>query len=300
MSLVIFLVVVFACILSVECRLMLLHPIKTIKYLTTDLYHYFHDRKYNRYDGGMLNCYFAHFGGGKTLSVVHYIRILFHKYNNKRIYDRQQKKWVLQKIHIISNVHLKGVPYEELTSLSQVVCCAWRNKKIDEKQGTRTCVIVLLDEASSELNSRNFKSNIDANFLNTLITSRHFNMSLYYTSQKFKLVDALLRSVTQRCIWCDKRWRFMVQHFFDADEMEYATNPTMVQPLVRKGFFITDKDFDTYDTLATVERLDKDTKNGAMMTEEEILAMRGVLNPDNDQISRPSRKLKRVRKSRSA
>ena len=92
----------------------------------------------------------------------------------------------------------------------------------------------------------------------------------------------------------------MVQHFFDADEMEYATNPTMVQPLVRKGFFITDKDFDTYDTLATVERLDKDTKNGAMMTEEEILAMRGVLNPDNDQISRPSRKLKRVRKSRSA
>ena len=296
MAVIVFVLIVFALILSVECRLVLFHPFKTVCYLVTDIYRYFHDHKYDRYDGGMLNCYFAHFGGGKTLSVVHYIRILFKRYNNKRIYDRQRKKWVLQKIHIISNVQLKGIPFEELVSLSQVVCCAWRNKKIDEEHDTRTCVIVLLDEASSELNSRNFKSNIDANFLNTLITSRHFNMSLYYKSQKFKFVDALLRSVTQRCIWCDKRWRFMVQHFFDSDEMEYASNPTLIQPLLRKGFFITDADYNTYDTLATVERLDKSTKEGDMMTEEEILALRGIINPDNDSITKPSRKLKRIRK----
>ena len=270
MSIIIFIIVVMCAFLFVEVRVVLRHPILFVKYLAIDTWRYFHDKKYDKYEAGLLNCYFAHFGGGKTLSLVHYVRILFARYNNKLIYDRQRKKWVLQKIHIISNVHLKGVPYEELCSLSQVVCCAWKNKKIDEERGTRTCVIVLLDEASSELNSRNFKSNIDANFLNTLITSRHFNMSLFYTSQKFKLVDALLRSVTQRCIWCDKRRRIMVQHFFDADEMEYASNPQLVKPLVRKGFFITDKDFDTYDTLATVERLDKDTQNGAMMTEAEM------------------------------
>lgn len=296
MAIIIFLFAVALCYLSVEFRLAVLHPVQFIKYLFVDPVLYFKHHQYDKFEAGMLNCYFAHFGGGKTLSVVHYIRILYNQYHNKRIYDRQRKKWVTQKMLILSNVDLKGIPYEPLASLSQVVMCAWRNKEIDEQMDTRTCVIVLLDEASSELNSRNFKSNIDANFLNTLITSRHFNMSLYYTSQKFKLVDALLRSVTQRCIWCDKRWRFMVQHFYDADEMEYATNPMMVQPIRRTGFFITNKDFGTYDTLATVERLDKATQNGDMLSAKEILELRGEMYGDNGNVSKPSRRLKRQRR----
>lgn len=296
MLIVIIILVLMLCYLSVGFRLAVLHPIKFIRYIVVDPFLYYKDRKYDKFEAGMLNCYFAHFGGGKTLSVVHYVRHLYERYNNKRIYDRQRKKWVTQKMLILSNVELKGIPFEPLQSLSQVVMCAWRNKEIDEQMDTRTCVIVLLDEASSELNSRNFKSNIDANFLNTLITSRHFNMSLYYTSQKFKLVDALLRSVTQRCIWCDKHWRFMIQNFYDADEMEYATNPTLVKPIRRTGFFITNKDFNTYDTLATVERLDKDTKNGDMLSAEEILTLRGEMYGSNENVSKPSRKLKRQRK----
>lgn len=285
---------------SITFRLAVLHPIKTIYYGCMDCYLYFHDHTYDKYDGGLLNCYFAHFGGGKTLSVTHYIVELFHRYNNKRIYDRKQKKWVLQKVHIISNVHLTSVPYEELVSLSQVVCCAYKNKKIDKANGTRTVVLVLLDEASSQMNSRNFKTNIDPDFLNTLITSRHFNMSLYYTSQKFKLVDALMRNVTQKCIWCNKVWRFMVQHTFDADEMEYASNPTLVQPLVRTGFFITNKDYAAYDTLATVDKLKHAVDNNDMMSEAEILAMRGLMNPDDDLINKPSRKLVKRRRKRAS
>ena len=296
MAILILFIAVILLFVSVQFRLAMMHPIKFVRYCVTDLIGYFRYKQYDVYKAGMLNCYFAHFGGGKTLSVVHYVRALYERYHNKLIYDRQRKKWVRQKMLILSNVHLKGIPYEELCSLSQIVMCAWRNKKIDEQMDTRTCVVVLLDEASSELNSRNFKSNIDANFLNTLITSRHFNMSLYYTSQKFKLVDALLRSVTQTCIWCDKHWRFMVQHYYDADEMEYATNPTLVQPLLRTGFFISDSDYNTYDTLATVERLDKDTKNGDMLSAEEILALRGEMYGNNENVTRPSRKLKRTRK----
>lgn len=296
MLLILVIAFIFAYVLCVPFRIAVHNPIKTIHYAIIDPINYFRYKEYNKFKAGMLNCYDAHFGGGKTLSVVHYVRLLYMMYHNKEFYDRQRKRWVTQKILVLSNVELKGVPHESLCSLSQVVMCAWRNKKIDEEMGTRTCVIVLLDEASSELNSRNFKTNIDANFLNTLITSRHFNMCLYYTSQKFKLVDALLRSVTQTVIWCDKRWRFMVQYFYDADEVEYATNPTMVKPLKRTGFFITDKDFNTYDTLATVERLDKDTKNGDMLSESEILALRGDFYADNDQVSRPSRRLKKQRK----
>ncbi len=280
---------------SVGFRLFVLHPFSTIYYMVIDVYKYFRYKKWRIYDGGLLNCYFAHFGGGKTLSVSHYVVQLFRRYNNKKIYDRARKKWVLQKVHIISNVHLNGVPYENLESLSQVVCCAWKNKKIDVENNTRTIVLVLLDEASSQLNSRNFKSNIDPDFLNTLITSRHFHMSIFYTSQKFKLVDALLRSVTQRAIWCKKCWRFMVQYYYDADEMEYATNPTLVRPYRRKGFLIRDKDYNSYDTLATVEQLKKSVDENDMMSEQEILTLRGEMNPDSDAVT-PSRKFLRRRK----
>lgn len=277
---------------SVCARIAVLHPFKTIFYGIRDPILYIRHHDYDRYDGGLLNCYFAHFGGGKTLSVTAYVVQLFRRYNNKRVWDRGRKRFVLQKVHIISNVHLNGTPYEPLCSLSQVVCCAWRNKTIDADQGTRTVVLVLLDEASSQLNSREFKTNINPDFLNTLVTSRHFNMSLFYTSQKFKLVDALLRSVTQRTIWCNKVWRFMVQYYYDADEMEYATNPTLVKPYRRTGFFISDEQYNAYDTLATVERLQKDVDAGKMMSDKEILEMRGQINPDVDQLS-PSRKLRR-------
>ncbi|MBQ9489591.1 MAG: hypothetical protein IJU80_06645 [Lachnospiraceae bacterium] len=277
-------------------RIILFHPFKTLLYPLKDVYRYVHDRTFNVYDGGLLNCYFAHFGGGKTLSVTHYVCHLFRRYNNKKVWDRGQKKYVTQKVHVISNVQLNGIPFEELQSLSQVVCCAWKNKKIDLEQGTRTVVIVLLDEASSQLNSRNFKSNIDPDFLNTLITSRHFHMSLFYTSQKFKLVDALLRSVTQRAIWCKKHWRFMLQYVYSADELELASDPRMIQPIAKGGFFISDRDYNAYDTLATVDKLKKSVEVGDMMTEEQILAMRNAQNPDNDGVVKPSRILRKARR----
>lgn len=280
---------------SVIFRLIVLHPILTAYCAGKDVYYYFKHHDYDRYDGGLLNCYAAHFGGGKTLSVTHYVCSLFRRYNNKMVWDKDRKKFVRQKVHIISNVHLNGMPYEALVSLSQVVCCAWRNKKIDVKQNTRTVVLVLLDEASSQLNSREFKTNINPDFLNTLITSRHFHMSLYYTSQKFKLVDALLRSVTQTVINCHKVWRFMCQNFYDADEVEYAVNPNIIKPFRRTGFFIKDSDYNAYDTLATVEKLQKDVDEGKMLTEKEILDMRGVMNPDVDAIT-PTRRFMRRRK----
>lgn len=279
--------------LSVIARIVVLHPCKTVFYAVKDVVAYIRHKQYNYYNAGVLNCYCAHFGGGKTLSIVHYVTKIFRKYNNRMVWDRGRRKFVRQKIHIISNVDLLAVPYEPLQSLSQVVCCAYRNKGIDEEQNTRTVVIVVLDEASAQLNSRAFKTNIDPAFLNTLITSRHYHISFMYSSQKFKLTDALMRSVTQKVINCKKLWRFMVQSEYDADEMEYASDPTMVKPRRRTGFLILDKDYNAYDTLACVDKLKKSVDEGDMMSEEEILAMRGDLNPDNDAVMHRSRRLKR-------
>lgn len=69
---------------SVCVRLAVLHPIQTVKNACKDMYWYFKHHDYDRYDGGLLNDYFAHFGGGKTLSVTHYVQKLFFRYNNKK------------------------------------------------------------------------------------------------------------------------------------------------------------------------------------------------------------------------
>lgn len=289
--LIVFLVLMFT---FISFRVVVTHPVSALMYGVKDVYFYFRHRRYDYYNAGLLNCYFAHFGRGKTLSVVHYVAAVFRRYNNKLVWNSERKKFVRQKIHIISNVHLDGIPYEELASLSQIVCCAWRNKNIDAYNGTRTVVLVLLDEASSQLNSRNFKTNIDADFLNTLITSRHFHMSIMYTSQKFKLVDALLRSVTQTCVSCNKSWRIMVHNYYNADELENASDPSLVKPFARKGWFIRDSDFGLYDTFAMVDKLKKSVDEGDMMSDQEILALRGSLNPDNDNIVSRSRRHKRL------
>lgn len=278
---------------SVIARLIVMNPIKTVTCGIKDLYYYFRYHKFDYYEAGVLNCYCAHFGGGKTLSIVHYVNLLFKRYNNKKVWDRSRRKFVTQKIHIISNVELKSVPYEPLVSLSQIVNCAYHDKAIDDQMDTRTVVLVFLDEASVQLNSRSFKTNIDPTFLNTLLTSRHYHISFLYSSQKFKLTDALMRSVTQKCINCQKVWRFMVQNEYNADELEYASDPSLVKPIRRTGFFITDKDYASYDTLACVDKLKKSVDENDMMSEEEILTMRGDLNPDNDAISHVSRRFKK-------
>ena len=89
----------------------------------------------------------------------------------------------------------------------------------------------------------------------------------------------------------------MVQNYYDADEVEYASNPTLIKPIRRTGFFIKDKDYNAYDTLAVVDKLKKSVKDGDMMSEQEILEMRGQLNPDNDAITNRSWKM-RMRKRR--
>ena len=288
MGLIYLIIFVILFVFSVCFRLVVLHPFATVYYGITDLVKYFLHKKWRLLDGGVLNCYGAHFGGGKTLSMAHFITELYKKKNNKKVWDRGRKKWVTQKIHVISNFDLLLIPYEPLKSLSQVLACAKYNREIDEKNNTRTVTLVLIDEASVQLNSRNFKSNIDANFLNTLLTCRHYHISLWYSSQKFKLTDALMRSVTQRYVECRKTWRFMVLEEYNADEIEYASDPTMVKPIRRKGFFIKDKDYNSYDTLACVDALEKSCKNGDMLTEKEILEMRGNLNPDNDAVTHRS------------
>lgn len=279
-----------ACWLSVCVRVAVCHPIKTVCYAVRDFVDYIRYRKWDLCGSGTITCYAGLFGRGKTLSAVHSVMEKYRRYNDRQVWDPARKKWVTQKIHVISNVELLGIPYERFISLSQIVRVADTVRQRDELNDTLTVTLVLGDEFSVQLNSRNFKNNIDPLFLNTLLTCRHHHISLVYTSQRFGHVDALLRQVTSFVITCDKCWRIMVHGQYDAYELENASSPAMVKPLRRFGWFICDADFNAYDTLSCVDNLSKSCREGDMLSEAEILALQQNTPSDMAAVSRPSRK----------
>ena len=290
-------VILVLCYFSICVRVVVTHPIKAVCNAIADIYKYFRYRQWNNCKTGIIACYIGLFGKGKTLTAVKKVCDFYAQYDGKQVYDFHRRKWVTQKILILSNVDLL-IPHEPLTGLAQIVSYANNYHKIDEDNDTLTCIIVLGDEFSVQLNSRSFKTNIDPLFLNTLLTCRHHHISLIYTAQRFNHVDALLRQVTSYVVECCKTWRVMVHRQYDAYTLENATDPTLVKPETRYGWFIENKHYNAYDTLACVGNLTKSCQSGDMISEEEILA-RQSNNPANmDAVATPSRKYVRSMKKR--
>ena len=285
----------FCYYMFIPFRLVVKHPIATVFYAVKDLYEYVVHHKYRECPTGKIIAYTALFGGGKTLSVVHYVASLFYRYDGLKVWDRERKKFVTQRIHVISNVKLK-IPYEDFISLEQIVRVAEKFHQIDLENDTLTVTVVLGDEFSVQLNSREFKKNIDPLFLNTLLTCRHHHILMVYDAQRFNHVDALLRQVTLAVIECKKVWRFMLQYEYDAFEMENAVNPLLLTPKLRYGWFIRDRDYNAYDTLACVGNLKKSFEKGDMLTEEQILALQCNQGVNMDAVSTPHRKYVRQHK----
>jgi hypothetical protein len=157
---------------------------------------YFRHCIYNNCPVGVIVGLTALFGKGKTLTSVHIIANYYNRYQNKIVWCRRRKKFVRQKIRILSNVKFTDIEYEPLTSLQQIVDAASITNDIDDALGTLTVTLVLIDEASAQLNSRKFKDNINPLLLNSILTCRHHNIAIYYTAQRSGHVDALMRQVT--------------------------------------------------------------------------------------------------------
>lgn len=286
----------FCYYMFIPFRLVIKNPVSAVYYALCDTFFYFKHRKKNECPTGKIIAYTALFGGGKTLSVVHYVTSMFFRYNDVKVWDRDRKKFVTQKIHIISNVDLTCVPYERFVSLEQIVRVSEKFRDLDYQNDTLTVTIVLGDEFSVQLNSREFKKNIDPLFLNTLLTCRHHHILLVYDAQRFNHVDALLRQVTLSVIECKKVWRFLLQYEYDAYEMENATNPALITPRFRYGWFIRDRDFEAYDTLACVGNLKKSCEDGDMLTEDEILALQCNQGVNMEAVTTPSKQYRKARK----
>lgn len=295
----IFIVILALVIFLAACpkiRCAFFHPVSTVYYGSKDLYYYFKHNVKNLYPTGELVAYVGLFGKGKTLSAVHKVVSAYRAYDGLPVWCPRRHKMVTQRVKVISNVSL-SIPYEDFVSLEQVVLDAERKAEYDDANDTLTVTLVLGDEFSVQLNSRNFKKNIDPLFLNTLLTCRHYHISLYYTAQRFMQVDALLRQVTSYVVDCDKTWRLQGNNEYDAWEMENAANVSLLRPIRRRAWFVRDRDYSAYNTLACVGNLKKDMQEGAMLSEAEILALQVNQNQTNmEGITKPSRRWLRARR----
>ena len=240
-----------------------------------------------------MDIYCGYFGSGKTLSLVHKVVGLYNRYNDKQVWCSRRKKFVTQKVVVLSNVDL-AIPYVKLESLAQVVNMSKIAPKLDDERDTLTITIVAMDELSVQMNSRSFKDNFNAYFLNTLLCCRHYHISFYGSAQRFQHVDKLMRDVTHNVVQCNKIWRFQLWSMYDAWEMENAQNPEMIRPVKSGLWFVLDKDYNAYDTLAVVDNLQKKFEEHDILSESEIIANQVPADPLGlDSVSKVSAKGKR-------
>lgn len=302
MWLLLLVVVFFVMIGFPTVRCALLHPVSVVFYGICDGWRYITHKDWNVAPYGQITCYIADsstsFGCGKTLSATDYLVSLYRRYDNEPVWDSERKKFVKQKIKIISNVDFLTIPYERLVSLAQFVQWTDAVHDYDRENDTLTVTYLLIDEASSQLNSRSFKNNFDPYFIARLLTSRHVHASIVLTSQRPGMVDKLMRDCTHLYIGCNKIWRFQTLNYYDAYEIENAQTPALVAPLWRSCWFVRDSAFANYDTYASVQSLRKSCEAGDMLSESEIVALQANQDIDVDRVTRPSRRWLRLRQNK--
>lgn len=284
-------------------RTIVFSPIKTVKYFFIDVFHYLIGRHWNVCpEGGDIICYQGLFGQGKTASAVRKVYRIFKKYNGKKFYNFKLKKWITTRVLVLSNVELT-FPYTYMQSLAEFVTLSKCLKDIDLQNDTSTTVLILIDEASVNFCSRNFKTNLNSLTLNAILTCRHVGMdggngkgggaSLFLTAQRFQHVDALLRSVTKKVVNCSKHWRVFTNEIFDAFDLENATNISLIRSEYAFAWFATSKEYSLYDTRQVVEELHKSISNNDLLSNEEITNLIFANDSIPETVIKPKKKLRK-------
>lgn len=265
MVLIIGFVLIMAFVTIPYFRCIVLHPFHVLFYAIKDIYKYVHYCRWREYRGyGTLSIFNGLFGKGKTLSSTIFGRKIYKRYNGKKVYDFKEKKWKTQYIKLVSNVAILDCPYMKLNSLNDIT-------KLTEHNDGVSVWVVCVDEMSTQVNSREYKTNFSTDLLNVLLTCRHYRMQMIGSAQRFAHVDALVRQVTANAIECKKLWRLLQWDIYDAWTVENTTDITKIKPRKRKCIFVTDKDFNAYDTVACVESFKKNVLEGKHLTDKEIM-----------------------------
>lgn len=292
MTIIVLFIAIILVLYSLIVRCVVMHPFNTLYYAVRDSSEYFKHKRWNECPYGQIISLCGLFGRGKTLSLVKYATRIYLRYNGKQVYCTRRKKWVTQVIKIYSNVDI-AIPHETFSEMKQIVNVSKMQTKIDDEDDILTVSLFLGDEFSVQMNSRSFKTNISPTLLNTILTCRHHRITLAVSSQRFAHMDALLRQVTSYVVENKKIWRFQCQYYYDAWDLENASNVNLIKPIKRTVWFVKDKDYNAYDTFACVENLEKKCEDGDFISDNEILAMRAS-NGDIENVINLNRKWKKL------
>lgn len=208
------------------------HIAKILFYACKDMYMYIKGRKWKKYANYGIYIYGGLYGGGKSLSISKYCEEIYRHYDN---------------VKFISNIDLHNVPYTKFEFFEQLM---------DEQDYEGQCIIYVIDEIGSLMNSRNYKNNRigETQFLYTLNQIRKQNKTLLLASQRFGMCDKNFRQCAVEWIECSKFWRIVKQTIYDPYDLECSLNPKLVKPIKRSSFyFATDKMFNAYDTRQLVK-----------------------------------------------
>lgn len=267
-------------------RCFILNLPSVIYYLLKDVFLWFIHLKMNECKAyGKIDVYCGLFGRGKTLSATNKAARIYKKYNGRVVYNSDTRSYELQEVKILSNVSL-NIPYEKLESTEQIINC---HKGLSDM----SVCIVLIDEASTQFNSRNFKTNISATLLNSMLTCRHHKFGMILTAQRFNHIDALIRQICNNAIECKKIWRFQYLRTADAWDLENCTNIKLVQHY-KTCWFVRDRDYKRYDTSAVVDDIKRKQANGELLTDAEVLELQGNINTSEYNVK--GRKMKKLLK----
>ena len=262
--------IVFILMMFPYLRYGVLHPHLSIPNILKDCWGYIRLKKYNECkEYGKIVMFTAAdsqaFGSGKTLSMVRWVRSVYHQYNNREVWDDEKKEFVKQRIIVISNIQFNDIPCIPFRGKDQFV-------NLDRLEHNSTDIILfVIDEAGMEFNSRQYKDNLPTDFLVRLLQVRHNKVSFVMTSQRFLFVDKVLRNTTEVVTTCKKKWRIVRLQQFDAYDMENCGNANMIRPFATKFYFATDNLFNAYDTTYNVEKLKQQLTDGELLETKEIL-----------------------------
>lgn len=240
-------------------------------YTVKDIFMYFYKKKWRNFNYYGIDMFIGMFGHGKTLSATHKVRQIYKQFGNR--------------VRIISNYKLIGIPYIPLYNFNQIVDLA---ETAEQYAGT----VVLIDEIEDVLSHRNYKD-FPLAMLNVITQQRKLHVYMMCTAQRFFTVDKLFRALATHVIDCNKVWRLQNMRYFDAWDYEQAMNPQLVKALGSAWWFVRDIDFECYDTSEMISK----TASEDFISNDEALVRKGLDATVNESaVVRPSKSLIRRRK----
>lgn len=266
-------------------KFLIKHVFDILKYAAIDGCYYIVHKEYNRCPYfGKISITSAYrnkvFGSGKTLDISKRVHDIFTKYDGLPVWDDDLQDFVIQRIHIVSNITFKDIPYTPFVTSRQLM---------NVEQPKQDVTIFVFDEVGAIWNSRDFKTNISTELLRNLLQVRKNKIGIMGTAQRFRFCDALLRQITGSLYCVNKFWRIIKIREYDPFDFENCTNQDMLKPLHVSYSWVSNQDYAAYDTDERVERL----SNEDMLPDEQILANQGVNSGEMDAASHLKKRFRR-------